>query len=74
VEAAVREAISRAERYEITREDDLERFVHLMAVLGPRFDEDEGLPWAGEILRERVTGVPRRLAALKKALADRRLG
>jgi hypothetical protein len=74
VEAAVREAIPRAESYGITSEDDLERFLHLMAVLGPKFDEDEALPWAGEILRERVTGVPRRLAALKKALTERRLG
>jgi hypothetical protein len=74
VEAAVREAIPRAEGYGISSEDDLERFMHLMAVLGPKFDQDEALPWAGEILRERVTGVPRRLAALKKALTERRLG
>jgi hypothetical protein len=72
VEAAVREAIPRAEGYGISSEDDLERFMHLMAVLGPKFDQDEA--WAGEILRERVTGVPRRLAALKKALTERRLG
>jgi hypothetical protein len=73
VEAAVREAIPRVERYGITREDDLETFLRFMAVLGPRFDEDEALTWAGEILRGRAR-VPRRLAALKKALTERRLG
>jgi hypothetical protein len=44
-----------------------------MAALGPRFDEDEALPWAGEILRGRVVG-PRKLAALTKALTERQLG
>jgi hypothetical protein len=73
VDAAVRDAILRAERYGITSEADLERFIRLMAVLGPRFDEDDSLPWAGEILRRQVVG-PRKIAALKRALTERRFG
>lgn len=74
LEGAVRAAVGRAEGYGISREDDLERFLRLMAVLGPTFDDDDALPWAGEILRRRVIKAPRRLAALKKALTERRLG
>jgi len=73
VNAAVREAVPRAERYGITSEADLEKFIRLMAALGPKFDEDEALPWAGEILRRQAVG-PRKLAALKKALTERRIG
>lgn len=69
--AAIEAAIARAESYGVVREDDIVRYIKLMAILGPRFDEDATLPWAGGILRKKIMGMPRRLDALKEIIAAR---
>lgn len=68
--AAVRAAVDRAEGYGIHRERDLERFVALLARLGPKFDLS--LPWAAEILRRGDLGPRRKLQSLEQRLAGDR--
>jgi len=68
---AICDGMTRAAGYGVEREEDIERYIKLMAILGPKFDEDATLPWAGEILRRKVVGSPRKLDALKEHLAAR---
>jgi len=49
----IRHGVKRAASYQITAKRDVSRYIDLMASLGPDFDKDEQLPWAGEILQTR---------------------
>jgi hypothetical protein len=42
--------IKRAKRHGFEFESEICKYIDLMCVFGPRFDEDEKLPWAQEIL------------------------
>jgi hypothetical protein len=46
----IRAGLRRAEQYGITIENDVARYVELMYVWSPQFDEDPLLPWASAIL------------------------
>lgn len=67
----IAEGLSKAASYGVEDEADLVRYVKLMAILGPSFDEDATLPWAGEILRRKAVGSPRKLDAIKEHIATR---
>lgn len=47
----VRSGIEDAARYGVTYEDDVQLYLECLAMLGPEFDRDPTIPWAGEILR-----------------------
>lgn len=49
----VLDGIERARGFGVINKPDVKRFVECMVVLGPRFDDDASIPWAGEILRRR---------------------
>lgn len=46
----IRKGMQRAEEYGITIEADVARYVELMYVWSPEFDEDPDLPWAQAVL------------------------
>lgn len=48
----VRYAIEKGRRYEIETEFDVARFLDLMFLFDPGFDEDPRYPWAEEILND----------------------
>lgn len=52
LEPLVRRAIARSKQYGIVNEGDVERYILCTAVMGPQFDVDRTIPWAGEILRK----------------------
>ncbi len=47
----IREHCATAEKYGMTGEADLSRYIEFVAILGPKFDTNRGTKWAGEILR-----------------------
>src|SRR5215472_3275189 len=47
----IRQGVKRAGVYGITTERDVCKYVDLMMVWGTDFDQDQKLPWAGQILR-----------------------
>ncbi len=53
-EQAVRDLIhmgfDKSDRYEMTSEDEVLRFIHLMMLWGPDFDESLDTAWASQIL------------------------
>lgn len=49
----IRHGIKRAAVYGITIERDVCKYVDLMMVWGLDFDQDQKLPWAGQILKTR---------------------
>jgi len=49
----IRDGIDKAKGYNITRECDLARYIELMLVLSPDFDENEKTTWAKEVLTQR---------------------
>jgi hypothetical protein len=53
VRKLIRYGIERAASYDITAQRDVSRYIDLMMTLGPDFDQDKQLPWAGQILRTR---------------------
>ncbi len=53
VRKLIRYGIERAASYNIAAQRDVSRYIDLMMTLGPDFDKDKQLPWAGEILRTR---------------------
>lgn len=63
----IRYGVKRAASYQITAERDVSRYVDLMVSLGADFDNDEQLPWAGEILRTRNSPEVRISILLKTA-------
>ena len=60
----VRYGVDRGRHYGIEAELDVARFVDLMFLLDPRFDEDPMLPWASEILLDPALDGRRRVDAL----------
>ena len=50
ISSFVKYGIGKAKKYSVTSKKDVCRYLNLMMILGVRFDEDEALPWAGEIL------------------------
>lgn len=48
----IRRGVSRSKQYGLESERDVALFVDLMLFLGPRFDQDPGLPWVSEILND----------------------
>jgi hypothetical protein len=48
--AFVRHVVDRASTYGMVSERDQALYAGVALVLGPDFDEDEGLPWAHEVL------------------------
>jgi len=57
----IQKGISDSERYEIRFEDDVERYIDLMFILGKDFDTEEESSWAGEILRKEEMSAEERL-------------
>lgn len=49
----IRHGINRAAVYGISIECDVCKYIDLMMVWGADFDQDQKLPWAGQILRTR---------------------
>lgn len=63
----VLESLERARDYELTRSDDLRRFLNLAAAFGWDFDRER--PWVGEYLRDRSIPQPsERLNRVKSRL------
>jgi len=50
LEPLVRRGVRDAETYGVVCEDDLELYIQCMALLGPQFDREPDLAWAGRIL------------------------
>jgi hypothetical protein len=51
LEALVRRGMAESRKYKVNNAGDVERYIECMVVLGPSFDVDEKIPWAGQILR-----------------------
>jgi len=51
LEPLVRQGMAEAEKYGLFSEGQIQRYLECMVILGPKFDQDEKYPWAGEILR-----------------------
>jgi hypothetical protein len=49
----IQHGIKRAAVYGIVSERDVCKYIELMIVFGRDFDQDEKVPWAGQILRTR---------------------
>lgn len=49
----IRYGVKRSAFYQFNAERDVSRYIDLMVTLGPDFDADKQLHWAGEILRTR---------------------
>jgi hypothetical protein len=49
----IRDGIDKAAQYDVTTEGDVQRYLECMVLLGPNYDRDGELPWAGEILRRK---------------------
>lgn len=55
--AMIEAGIEKADKYDVTDESDVERYLECMVLYGPNFDADSRTSWAGEILRdERLIG------------------
>lgn len=51
---AIWDGVTRAKGYEFVSERDVCKYITLMFAFGPDFDRNRNLPWAQEILRNRV--------------------
>jgi hypothetical protein len=69
---AIRRGIARARRHGLSVEGDVERFLGLMATLGPSFDQR--LPWARTILRREDIDGPRKLNRMERRVRQRSAG
>src|SRR5262245_52446241 len=49
----VRRGMANAERYGVVYEEDVERYIECLVLLGPDFDQDPRYPWAAEILNKK---------------------
>jgi hypothetical protein len=67
--SACAQAIEHGRELGLESELDLYRFTCLAFALGPRFDEDPALPWAGATLRSGLLGEPSRRLSRTYALA-----
>ena len=47
----IQTAIDKGKVYNVTTEDDVQRYLEYMMIYGPEFDTDPKTMWAGEILR-----------------------
>ena len=47
LEPLARRGLANARKYGLVAERDIRMYVELMVLLGPNFDEDPKLPWAG---------------------------
>lgn len=52
LEVTVTAGMERARQYDVRSEDDIRRFVECLFTLGPHFDTDPEMAWAGEILTD----------------------
>jgi hypothetical protein len=59
--STVQKGISDSEKYGIKSEDDVERYIDLMFILGRDFDTAESSAWAGEVLKEEAMSPEERL-------------
>ncbi len=71
VRETVKYGVQRSASYGITSEGDVRRYVDLMVMFGPDFDQDPQLPWAASILNNQAiinptTKVNRLYKAVKK--------
>lgn len=67
LKALIRYGVQRAASYQIRAKRDVSRYIDLMVSLGPDFDRDRQLPWAGEILMTRNSPEVRITTLLKTA-------
>ncbi|MDI3284586.1 hypothetical protein [Polyangium sp. 15x6] len=68
--ALVDRALGRAARHGCKSEQDVFRYVSLMLVLGPDFEEDPALPWVREILEDpEASGWQKVSALMDRAIA-----
>ncbi len=68
---AIRAGIARAEHHGITTTEDVERYLVILAALGPTFDER--VPWARAILARAELDSRQKLNRLERRLRQRRL-
>lgn len=54
VQETVKYGIQRSASYGITTEGDVRRYIDLMLMFGPDFDQNPGLPWAASILNNKA--------------------
>ena len=71
IRETVKYGIQRSASYGITTEGDVRRYIDLMVMFGPDFDQDPELPWAGSILGNQAiinptTKINRLYKAVKK--------
>jgi hypothetical protein len=71
VSETVKYGIQRSASYGIATEGDVRRYIDLMIMFGPDFDQDPELPWASSILNNRTlinptTKIERLYKAVKK--------
>jgi len=57
----IQKGISDSDKYGIRYEDDVERYIDLMFILGRDFDTAENSGWAGEVLKEEAMSPEERL-------------
>ena len=70
----VRRGVSAARAYGVTGESDVRRYLEIMALLGPAFDDDRRFPWAGETLTSRDLDGTRKMDLLTEHLIFTRGG
>ena len=58
VRETIRYGIERSAHYEVRAERDVCKYIDLMMVFGRDFDTREDLPWASQILNDRVVRTP----------------
>ncbi len=66
----LRHAQSRAARWKITGTPEICRFLNIMVVLSPHFDDDPRLPWARRILGARNVPESERMNRLTNAVSQ----
>jgi hypothetical protein len=72
VRRRIRDGIDRADGYGIVGRRDVIKFIDVAFALGPAFDEDPNLPWAGRILRNDRIGPSQKVDELVDAALEHR--
>lgn len=68
IEDLVRKGIDKAAGYQVVCEDDVEMYLDCMVLLGPDFDRDRSLGWAGEILRDETLDGEAKMAQIEQQM------
>ena len=68
LEPLVKRGITEAEKYGLVNEGDVQLYLECTAILGPEFDRDKKLPWAGKILSRNDIDGPEKMAQISEYL------